>query len=55
MDSKRHTFIIDEANVELIRQVAFYENKKKQDIVNEALDEYFKSHYPELYQQVKGS
>lgn len=53
METKRQTFIISETNIELIRQVAFYENKKKQDIVNEALDEHFRLHYPELYKKIK--
>lgn len=51
-DLKRQTFCIDELHIELIRQASFYDNKKKQDIVNEALEEYFKKHYPELYKQV---
>lgn len=50
---KRQTFCIDEDNIELIRQVSFFENKKKQDIVNEALNEYFRSHFPELYKNIK--
>ena len=53
METKRQTFIISEDNIELIRQVSFYENKKKQDIVNEALEEYFKTHYSELYEKIK--
>lgn len=54
METKRQTFIISEDNIELIRQVSFYENKKKQDVVDEALTEYFRTHYPELYKKVKG-
>lgn len=53
METKRQTFIINEDNIELIRQVAFFENKKKQDIVNSALDYYFKTHHEELYKKVK--
>lgn len=50
---KRQTFCIDEDNIEMIRQAAFFENKKKQDIVNDALAEYFKKHHPELYKKIK--
>lgn len=53
METKRQTFIISEKNIELIRQVSFFENKKKQDVVNEALTEYFQNHFPELYQKIK--
>jgi DNA-binding PadR family transcriptional regulator len=46
------TYSLTLKDIEAVRRISFIENKKKQDVVSEAIEEYCKSQFPEIYKEI---
>lgn len=51
--TKRQTFIMQLQNLDTLKKYSFYTEKNINDIVNEALREYFENHHDEFTKAVE--
>lgn len=50
--TKRQTYCMTLKNLELIRQVSFFAEMSKQDVVNKAVENYIQTYFPDIFKKV---